>query len=265
MLFTIQRKQMPSIVILKCLLFRFNSRRNYLLNSDSYGQSLLENYDDLEYSFEDCKGFEDETLDICEECQQNNFLHEIDSIIKDPNEIKNVRGCRRNQHVIPNTKHNLINIDNAINKNKVTSHATDTVAKTPNSNFIRASAFRTEKMFKNNWKKIRKEFSSKLIDIPDEYTTKKDPSTNVGQDVTNNRAVVGYNAFPENRLNASSCSCNDNEINNYCNNHQCLLRYRSDLPKFSNTTSTSNAEETVHYHEPILAPIRGVILTSADE
>ena len=116
-------------------------------------------------------------------------------------------------------------------------------------------------MLKNNWKKIKQEFSSKLIDIPDEYTTKKDTQMNVVQDGKNNRTVVGYNAFPANRLNASSCSCNDSEVNNYCNNHQCLLRYRSELPKFSNITS----EDTVYYHEPILAPIRGVVLSRADE
>jgi len=219
----------------------------------------LENYDDLEYSFEDCKEFEEETLDICEECQQSNFLHEIDSIIKDPNEVKNIGGCRRNQHVILHTKNNLINIDNEINKNKVRSHATDTVARTPSTNFIRASAARTEKMLKSNWKKIKKEFSSKLIDIPDEYTTKKDLPTKVGQDVRNYKAAVGCNAFPTNRLNESSCSCNDNEANNYCSNHQCLLRYRSELPNFSNITATNKAEDTVYYHEPILAPIRGVL------
>ena len=78
--------------------FRFHGRRNYVLNSDSYGQSLLENYDDLDYSFDDEKALEDEEdFDVCEECHhQNNFLHEIDSIIKDPNELKNFRGCRRN-------------------------------------------------------------------------------------------------------------------------------------------------------------------------
>ena len=265
MFFTIQKIQTTSIVIVKFFLSRFHSRRNYLINSESYGQSLLDNYDDLEYSFEDCKGLEEETLDICEECQQNNLLLEIDSISKDPNEIKNVRGCRRNQHVIHSTKHNLINIDNEINKNKVTSHTTDTAEKTPSTNFIRASAARTEKMFKNNWKKIKKEFSSKLIDIPDEYTTKKDPPTILGQDVKNNSAVVGYNAFPANRLNASSCSCNDNETNNYCNNHQCLLRYRSELPKNSNTTSRNNGEDTVYCQEPILAPIQGVALSRQDE
>ena len=152
----------------------------------------------------------------------------------------------------------------AINKSKLTSHDTDAVTKTTSMNFIRVSAARTEKLWKNNWKKLRKEFSSNLIDIPDEYTKKSDPPNNVGHDVKNNRAVADYNTFQTNRLNGTSCSCNDSEVNSFCNNHQCLLRYRSELPKFSNSTETNKSEDNVYFHEPILAPIRGVLMR-ADE
>lgn len=230
----------------------------------------MENYDDLDYSFEDEKAFEDEEeFDVCEECHhQNNFLHEVDSIIKEPNEVKNFRGCRRNQHVIPKTKNNPIDIDNKINKKKLSTTLPDDEvddakrkAKNTNMHFIRTSVAHTEKVLKNNWKKIKKEFSAKLIDIPDEHI--KDPRPN-GQDVKHNK-VSDYNTFPS-RLNEKNCGCNseNNGTDNYCNSHQCLLRYR-ELPTNFTNVPLHDSQKTVYYQEPILEPIRSVAFSRNDQ
>lgn len=245
---------------------RFHSRRNYVLNSDSYGQSLLENYDDLDYSFDDEKALADEEeFDVCEECHhQNNFLHEIDSVIKEPNEVKNFRGCRRNQHVI---KNNPYDIDNKIHKKNLSynlprEEEDELKRNNTNTHFIRTSVAHTEKVLKNNWKKIKREFSAKLIDIPDEHI--KEPPRSNGQDVRHNK-VSDYNTFP-NRLNEKNCGCNseNNGTNNYCNNHQCLLRYRELPTKFSNVP-LNESQKTIYYNEPILEPIRSIAFSQIDE
>ena len=233
----------------------------------------MENYDDLDYSFDDEKALEDEEdFDVCEECHhQNNFLHEIDSMIKDPNEVKSYRGCRRNQHVIPKTKNSPIdqNIDSKVNKKFLSTSIlqddddeSKRKIKDTNMHFIRTSVANTGKVLKNNWKKIKKEFSAKLIDIPDE-NIKESPRSD-GQDVKHNK-VSDYKTFP-NRLNENNCGCNseNNGSNNYCNNHQCLLRYHDMPTKFSNVP-LNESHKTMYYNEPILEPIRSIAFSHIDE
>ena len=234
-----------------CFHFRICNRRNYLVNPDSYGQSLLENCDDLEYSstFGDGKSLEDEELDICEECQQNNLLHGTGSIIKDPTELKIVHGCRRNQHLIQSTKDNPISINIEERNKEKTNGFHDDAGDTKNTNYqiINTSVAFKGHTLRNAWKKIKGEFSAKLIDIPDEDIKGQNDSVKDAKNKT------GFNTFPE-RL-SENCSCNEGRINNYCN--RCLVPRREGMPK-SSTVESNGKEKNVYHPDPILAPIRSV-------
>ena len=233
------------------LFLRFHTRRNYLANSDSYGDSLLENCDDLEYPHS--SNFDDETPDICEECQQSDFLHEIPSIVQDSTDMKNnFRGCRRNRHMINNSKHGQKQVDDELNIENIKFYDNTPAkrAKSTSSQYIKTSVSRTEKYLGNSWRKLKKEFSSKLIDIPDDVTKG-------ARDVDAITHKTSSDTFT-NRLNGNNCNCNDLKMNNYCSSHNCQLRSR-ELPKFSNVTERSDSRKNDCHHEPILAPIRDVL------
>ena len=225
------------------LFCRFYGRR-----SGSYGQSLLEGNDDLDYSriLENEQLLEEGTYDICQECEQSNFSPAVDLTPKDRDELKTFRGCKRNQNITWNAKLNPIDVNGCFSNNEIKCCSQGTTGKPTNMQSVRASI--SQHFFKINWKQIKEDFSNKLINIPDEYVTRTNVENEL-QDKTKN------NTLPKHPNGDCNCNC-EAEINSFCRSHKCLLRYR-ELPNFSNT-SENNVQKIVHHHEPILAPIQGI-------